>query len=37
MQVALVHANAGQVLSWLERQGDLLVEGPPARGDPEWS
>ncbi len=33
-QVALVRAGAGDVLSWLQRQGDLVLVGPPARGDP---
>lgn len=33
-QVALLRAGAHEALVWLEEQGDLVVMGPCARGDP---
>jgi hypothetical protein len=36
-QVALLRAGSRAALVWLQVQGDLLLTGPPARGDPSTS
>jgi hypothetical protein len=36
-QVALLRAGSREALVWLQVQGDLLLTGPPARGEPSTS